>query len=91
MDRKEEDFYSWHLGVIYALVVFVLFILVHTESFYSWAKESIPDKHTRTICIGLVLAAVMFLFVGLMTTNYGAVNDTTEQDPMFDNLSCFII
>lgn len=87
-DDEEEDevcrSYSWHVGIICAIVVFVMFMLLHSPGVQDWLTEQIPDGCRRTICAGLILAAITFLVVGLAFYKLNPIQDTTEQRPAYN-------
>lgn len=65
-ENDEGEFCTWNIAFIVALVIFLVFMLLHTRSVTEWLVCEIPDNTWRIITIGLIIAGIAFLFIGMM-------------------------
>lgn len=89
-DNCKDRTYHWHIGLICAIVVFVLFTLLHTRQMCEFTKQCIPNTNGRTLCVGLVLASLVYLTIGLLHVRLEPIVDHSHQNPKFRGLEYFV-
>ena len=89
-EECEDRTYHWQIGLVCAIVVFVLFTLFHTRCMLELTKQWIPNTNTRTLCIGLVIATIVYLTIGLLHVKLEPVVDHSRQNPKFRGLEHFV-
>ncbi len=79
INDDEDCTYIWQVGMLCAIVVFILICLFHTESMSGLMTRNIPDPTTRTICMALIVACITFCVIGLSHHKLRPVCDESVQ------------
>lgn len=74
-----EETLDWQVGIVCAVVTFVIFVLFHTPGISQWLAEEIPCKSDRALCVGLILAGFVFIVVGMIHSVTKPVRKRTKQ------------
>lgn len=61
-----KETYVWNVALIVSMIIFIIFILLHTGSVNRCLVEEIPDNSWRIITIGMIISAISFLVIGLL-------------------------
>ena len=69
----------YQAGLIIAIIIFVIFILLHTENCRKCLESEIPDPTFRIITIGLIIAVMVFLLIGCLMRYHREFEDEDDD------------
>ena len=71
---------TWNVSLIMSLLIFIIFIMLVRLSMTDMFKKEVPHKEYRTITIGLLLSAFVFISLGIMFRCFKVEFDSDEKE-----------